>query len=163
MTEGLFEVSREWTNEDVFDRFCDGFSCATTSSGCLSDTLPACSAVACSSISRGVDEGFQQVDGMSILFDPVFVQATDDSSQNIARKMWNLDPGQDEETCVVRSEDQVSFSGIVRPAQPLITISTAPRRGSKQQGSKRSPLVITDPIGHALPNGSLESNGMIFG
>ncbi len=128
----------------------------------LSDANPIGSPVTDAAKPLLIDEGFEHIDGMSILVHPVVANAFGDGSENVTGQMRNTDPWQNEKSHVVCDEWQSLLPSSRIPADPLIAVSDLLRGGTEEQTSKRTLLPIEDEVFHILADGTAEAEVMVF-
>lgn len=118
---------------------------AGTASG-LTGEDPVCRPITGASEQGPVDKGFQQIDGMSILFLPVRADAMGNPGEDMAGQMGNLNPRQDEKTHVVRQIPQVAFPIFFVPRDEGIPRRRLPGSGAKQKTGQGTALGIPNEI-----------------
>lgn len=128
----------------------------------LSDANPIGSPVADAAKPFLIDEGFEHIEGMSVLARPVVANASGDGSENVTGQMRNTDPGQNEKSHIVRDEWKSLLPRSRIPADPLIAASDLPRRGTEEQTSKRTLLPIEDEVFHILADGTAVAEVMVL-
>ena len=83
---------------------------------------PVCRPVTDAPEQGAVDKSFKHIDGMSILFFPVFADAMGYPGEDMTGQMGNPDPGQDEKAHVVRQVTQVAFPAPVVPSDEGLSL-----------------------------------------
>src|ERR1035437_7133159 len=98
----LAETLRQGQAEDFLDRAVRLVGLVVFAApGSESEQLPVRRAVTGSAKTSGINEGFREVDWMSIHPFPVVGQGAGHLPQNVRRQVRNANPGQDQETRVI--------------------------------------------------------------
>jgi len=103
------------------------------------------------------NKDLHQVDGMTVVIDPVLSETTHDPAKEMAGQMRDLHPGQDEEAGIVGHEGEVGGSGGWLPADEGIARGGFPCGGPEEEAGQRVTGVILHQVLEMFPNRSGES------
>src|ERR1019366_6929032 len=93
-----------------------------------------------------LDEGFQQINRMTILILPVMAQAPGDPAQDMAGQMRHSHPGQDEETAVVGQSRQMAATRCRGPADEGVAGLALPGGRAKQETGYRTTVALAHQV-----------------
>jgi hypothetical protein len=130
------EVLDERVYPDTFDRFAmtmEGVELAAALS--VAEVLPVRSFVAMTREAGFFDKGFQQNRAVRVTVVPVIGQAARGQRENSRGEILASDPRQDQESCVVDDQVQVSLPLFTRPADELIARLGLPSAGAEAEQS----------------------------
>src|SRR5216683_2066202 len=129
VAEPLAKARRQRIAEDLFDRVRRPLAGrVVTAPGRATQDDPIGGAITRAPEALGIDEGFEEVNGVPVDLLPVLRQEDRHPTEHVGGQMRHRDPRQDQKPCVVGNAADVAAPLLGRPADEAIARGEVPRR-----------------------------------
>ena len=157
----LPEVGIQRIEEDILNRKTVGvITVLPSSSSGMIDINPVGSLVAGAPESVTLNKGLCKMKGMGIFILPVGNNTAHNKARDMACRMWNFDPWQNEKAAIIGHQINVALPERFTPADEVIPGSSLPGCGTKKQTGNIQSVAVFDKILHVFSN-TMESEVMM--